>query len=79
MEKELIVFILGGLFSLIILLITCLIYYFEEKNKCKHIWKEQSRSKWTREYIYFDSSFDFIRVELHCKKCGDIKWVDSEN
>ncbi len=53
---------------MIVLLIRILLYILEERNKCKHIWEETHRSKWNS-----DLYGDFTKVELKCKKCGDVE------
>ena len=62
--------ILLGIF-LILFLIVLIMYIYEERNKCKHIWEETNRSNWSRKWGNIDR--DFIKVELKCRKCGEVE------
>ena len=55
-------------FVLVLVLIVMIMYIYEERNKCKHIWEEINRSRWHSELFG-----DFIKVELKCRKCGEIE------
>ncbi len=51
--------------------------YIEEKNKCKHIWKETNRTMWNKYSRYSGESVgEVIKVELTCSKCGNIKVME---
>jgi len=59
--------LLAGTF-LILLLMLIIMWVYEERNRCKHIWEETNRSQWES-----DLYGDFTKVELKCRKCGDVE------
>ena len=66
-----------GIFLVLFMVLLLFMLFYFEYIKCRHIWKEQNRSNWNRISIFSNESLgEYIKVELRCNKCGDMKIVE---